>query len=144
MTFLSIESKKKLMDGLVHDEGFRENAYRDPKGFLTIGFGFNLDVNGLPMSVALNWLDYNIFQLESDLVKQISFWVDLNEARKSVLINMAYQMGIGGLLGFHGMLKKLGSKDYIGAATEMKDSVWYRDFTNRASRLIKIMISGVF
>lgn len=144
MTFLSIESKKKLMDGLVHDEGFRENVYRDPKGFLTIGFGFNLDVNGLPMSVALNWLDYNIFQLESDLVKQISFWGDLNEARKSVLINMAYQMGIGGLLGFHGMLKKLGSKDYIGAATEMKDSVWYRDFTNRASRLIKIMISGVF
>lgn len=144
MTFLSIDSKKKLMDGLADDEGFREKAYRDSKGFLTIGFGFNLDVNGLPISVALNWLDYNAFQLESRLSKLLSFWDQLNDARKSVLINMAYQMGIGGLLGFHGMLRKLGDKDYAGAVAEMKDSVWYREFTNRASRLIKIMISGVF
>lgn len=144
MTFLSIDSKKKLMDGLVDDEGFRENPYRDSKGFLTIGFGFNLDVNGLPFSVALNWLDYNVFQIESQLNNKISFWNQLNDARKTVLINMAYQIGISGLLGFHGMLNKLGSKDYIGASAEMKDSVWYREFTNRAYRLIKIMISGEF
>jgi lysozyme len=144
MAFLSNDSKKKLLDNLVDDEGFRERPYRDSKGFLTIGFGFNLDVNGLPLSVALNWLDHTTFQIESQLSNSIPFWDKLNDARKSVLINMAYQMGIGGLLGFHGMLSKLGSKDYASACAEMKDSVWYREFTGRASRLIKIMSSGEF
>jgi len=142
MSYISSDSKKKLRNLLVNDEGFREKAYRDSKGFLTIGFGFNLDVNGLPLSVALEWLDFLICKVESDLEKNISCWNLLNDSRKCVLINMAYQLGISGLLQFRGMLNRLESKDYAGAASEMKDSVWYREFTTRASRLIKIMLSG--
>lgn len=142
MSALSSDSRKKVRNQLANDEGFRENVYTDSKGFLTIGFGFNLEKQGLPMSVALEWLDLLMFNIESQLSKSISFWYDLNDARKGVLINMAYHMGVGNLMNFRGMLKALGSKDYVGAADEMKDSVWYKDFTARASRLIKIMLSG--
>lgn len=139
-----LDPNKHALRLLMEDEGFREKIYTDSKGFLTIGFGFNLTEQGIPLSVALNWLEYLYDHIKWQLQKHIDFWDDLNEARQFVLINMAYQMGIGGLMGFHGMLKLLGSKDFDGAAIEMKDSVWYRDFTARASRLIKIMKSGEF
>lgn len=141
-TTLSDESQNKLIDRISEDEGFSAHVYRDQKGFLTIGFGFNLDSSGIPFSIAEEWLKYNVNKIGSQLANQIYFWKELNDARKCVLINMAYQMGVGGVLGFHGMLSKLGSKDYEGASSEMMDSVWYREFTSRASRLVKIMVSG--
>lgn len=140
---LSDYSKKRMRDIIMIDEGFRERLYRDDKGHLTIGFGFNLEKQDLPISIALEWLDLILYNIEYQLSKTINFWNDLNDARKSVLISMSYQLGITGLINFRVMIKKLGSKDYVGAATEMKDSVWYREYTTRASRLVKIMISGV-
>lgn len=141
---ISVDSRKKLRNMLVNDEGFRGTPYTDSRGFLTIGFGFNLTTQELPLSIALEWLDLLLFTIEHQLEKNISFFDQLNDARKSVLMNMAYQMGIGGLLSFHDMLKALGCKDYEGASTSMMDSVWYRDFTSRASRLVKIMKFGEF
>jgi len=142
--YLSNDLLNKITVRLMHDESFSGKIYTDSKGFITIGFGFNLTTQELPISIALEWLHILINKIQFELEKHISFWNELNDARKYVLINMAYQMGIGGLLQFHAMLKSLGSKDYDGAAIEMKDSVWYRDFTTRASRLVKIMQSGEF
>lgn len=134
----------KILNLISNDEGFSEKLYTDTKGFLTIGFGFNLTTQEIPMGAAFEWLDCLIDDLQFRLKQCIPFWSDLNDARKYVLINMAYQMGIGGLLGFHDMLKALGLKDYTATGAAMKDSVWYRDYTARASRLIKIMLSGEF
>jgi lysozyme len=142
--YLSGEIKKKVSSLIANDEGFSQKVYTDTKGFLTIGFGFNLNTQPIPIGIALEWLDILLLGIEYKLEENIVFWDSLNDARKYVLINMAYQMGIGGLFGFHDMLKALGSKDYEGASTSMKDSVWYREFTARASRLIKIMQSGEF
>ena len=139
-----VESRKKTRDLIANDEGFIGSIYSDNRGHLTIGFGFNLESCEMPISVALEWLNIIINDIEISLSKVINFWENLNDARKYVLINMAYQLGINGLLKFRDMLNKLGSKDYVGAANEMKDSVWYRDYTTRASRLIKIMLYGEF
>lgn len=141
---ISVDSRKKLRNMLVNDEGFRGTPYTDSKGYLTIGFGFNLTTQELPLSIALEWLDLLLFTIEHQLEKHVTFFDKLNDARKSVLMNMAYQMGIGGLLSFHDMLKALELKDYAATVAAMKDSVWYREFTARASRLTKIMLSGEF
>lgn len=129
---------------IADDEGFRSKVYTDSKGFPTIGFGFNLTNVEIPISVALDWLGIIISNIEHDLEKYLPFWNNLSDARKYVLINMAYQMGVNGLLNFHNMIKSLSNKNYSQAAIDMKDSLWYREFTNRASRLQKIMISGEF
>jgi lysozyme len=141
---LSSDNKQNISSLIANDEGFSSKLYTDTKGFLTIGYGFNLNTGSIPISVAMHWLDVLLNGINHQLEENIAFWNELNDARKYVLINMSYQMGIGGLLQFHAMLKSLGSKDYDGAAIEMKDSVWYRDFTTRASRLVKIMQSGEF
>lgn len=142
--YLSEDSQNKVRSLIANDEGFSNKVYTDTQGFLTIGFGFNLSNQSLPMSVALDWLDLILNSIEHSLANTIPFWDSLNDARKYVLINMAYQMGISGLLGFHDMLKALGLKDYAATVAAMKDSVWYKDFTARASRLMKIMLSGEF
>jgi len=139
---MQLKNLEKLTNMIAEDEGFRDKPYKCPKGYLTIGYGFNIDVNGLPQQIANQWLDLIIYQLENKLSRQISFWYDLNDARKSILINMAYQMGVNGLLNFHDMIKALESKDYSRAAAAMKDSVWYKEYTTRAYRLINIMTSG--
>lgn len=141
---LSNESISKTTVRLMYDEGFSGKIYKDSKDFLTIGFGFNLTTQEIPMSIAIEWLHVLINKIQFELEKNIPFWNDLSDAHKYVLINMAYQMGIGGLLQFRDMLKELGLKDYNGAAIAMKDSVWYKEFTARASRLVKIMQSGEF
>lgn len=141
---LSNYSINKTTTILMNDEGFSGKVYTDSRGFLTIGFGFNLNKQEIPMSVAVEWLHILINKIQFELESHIIFWNDLNEARKSVLINMAYHMGIGGLLAFHDMLKALELKDYAATVAAMKDSSWYRDYTARASRLMKIMLSGEF
>jgi lysozyme len=144
MSLSNYDVKSKIRTLIANDEGFSGKIYTDNKGFLTIGYGFNITTGSIPISVAMQWLDYLINGIYLQLEEKIAFWNDLNDARKYVLANMAYQMGIGGLLGFRDMLKALGNKDYITASLSMKDSVWYKEFTSRASRLIKIMQSGEF
>lgn len=134
----------KITDLISKDEGFCPHLYKCSKGFNTIGYGFNLDVNDIPTSVAKLWLNVNINNLYNDLSSYVKCWNTLNEPRRYVLVNMAYQMGIAGVLRFKNMLLALDKKEYKLAADSMVDSQWYREFTTRASRLVKIMISGEF
>jgi len=144
MSILSKESKDKIVKLVAYDEGFVPNLYKCPKGFNTIGYGFNLDKENLPLEVADFWLNYLLEDLESKLPLHISSYNSLNDARKYVLINMAYHMGLYGLLKFKNMLNAIDSGDYQMAAEYMRDSLWYRDFPNRANRLVSIMIKGTF
>lgn len=134
----------KILDLIAKDEGFRSRLYKDTKGFNTIGYGFNLDTSDIPEEVANNWLHINLIDIERNLSSHLSFLSTLDTPRQYVLLNMAYQMGVSGLLKFKDMLVALENRDYYLAANAMKDSQWYREFTTRANRLVNIMISGEF
>ena len=66
----------------------------------------------------------------------------LDGTRKGVIINMVYQMGLGGVLKFKKMIAAIEEKDYNAAAIEMMDSAWFRQTPNRANRLIETMRTG--
>jgi lysozyme len=134
----------KINSLIANDEGFCPKLYKDTKGFNTIGYGFNLDTTLIPKEVADHWLSLNIEKLSRDLSSYIPFFSTLDTSRQYVLLNMAYQMGIAGILKFKKMLIALENNDYILASKEMKNSKWYVEFTNRANRLVNIMNSGEF
>lgn len=134
----------KIVDLISKDEGFSSRLYKDSKGFNTIGFGFNLDTSDMPVSVATLWMNIIVEEVYKDLAHYIQCWTSLNDSRKYVLVNMAYHMGIAGVLKFKNVLSALDKNDYQLAASEMKNSQWYREFTKRANRLVNIMISGEF
>ena len=71
----------------------------------------------------------------------------LDAARRAVLVNMAFNMGLGvhgqsGLLGFARMLAAVERGDYDRAAAEMMDSRWARQVGPRAHRRARQMQTG--
>lgn len=138
-----------LRDALVRqlsaDEGRRNVAYKDSRGYLTIGVGRCIDpaVHG----VGLRDIEIN-FMLQNDIdvvLKQLSdalpWFASLSDARKGVLANMAFQLGLGGLLGFHDTLSCIAAGDFSGASDKMKASKWYTQDPHRAQQLIDQLVS---
>lgn len=134
-----------LKDQIKRDEGVVRHAYEDSLGFLTIGVGRLIDVRrggGLsPMEIDY-LLTNDISEKSAQVLEALPWARDLNEPRMAVLINMAFQMGIRGLLGFPGMLGAVRTGDYKAAAEHMLDSKWEQQTSTRAHRLADQMESG--
>ena len=64
---------------------------------------------------------------------------DLPEEVQQIVANMMFNMGRPRLSKFKGMKRGVDAKDWNAAADEMVDSVWYRQVTNRAERLVERM-----
>jgi lysozyme len=64
--------------------------------------------------------------------------------RQAVLLNMAFNLGVGGLLGFKRALGAMRIEDYARAGTEMLDSTWARQVKGRAAELARQMMLGVW
>jgi len=76
------------------------------------------------------------------LENAIDFFDRLDDARKGVLLNMSFQLGIAGLLKFKSTLSYIESGDYENASVNMMKSLWARQTPNRAGRLAEQMRTG--
>jgi len=126
----------KLIAEIKRHEGFRPMAYRDTEGFLTIGYGLNLD-DGISEPLAAHILEWQVNDRAKALAGIIPFWKDLSKNRQEVLINMAFNLGIPRLLKFQRMLEAARKGNISGVCSEMKDSRWYKQVGNRADELIE-------
>lgn len=133
--------EQRLIDRIVKHEGLRLKPYHDSLGFVTIGIGRNLDNKGISKDEAYDLLDNDISDCIGNLSRNIPWWKALDDLRQEVLIEMCFQLGIGGLLKFREFLYQLESGNSIEAAKEMRDSVWYKQTPQRAEELAK-MIEG--
>ena len=66
---------------------------------------------------------------------------EIEHEAKCVLIEMVFQLGIGGVSKFKNMWKALGEGDYQTASEEMLDSRWAKQTPKRAEGLSAIMKS---
>jgi len=124
-----------LEEQLIRDEAVRLKPYRDSVGKLTIGVGRNLDDVGISHDEAMTLLANDIDHASAQLRSKLPWTISLDEVRQAALINMAFNMGIGGLLGFRKFLAALEAGDYKTAAEEMMSSLWYKQVGDRAHRL---------
>jgi lysozyme len=134
-----------LKDQLIRDEGVVRHAYEDNLGFITIGVGRLIDARrggGLSLAEIDYLLTNDIGEKTAQVLEALPWATDLNEPRFAVLVNMAFQMGIRGLLGFSGMLAAVKAGDYKAAAEHMLDSKWEMQTPTRAHRLADQMESG--
>lgn len=69
------------------------------------------------------------------LDKYLPWWGEQPEPARLVLQNMAFQMGIAGLLKFGRALAAMQARDYARASSEMLDSLWAKQTPNRAGEL---------
>lgn len=132
---------EQVADRLRHSEGFSSKPYRDTVGKLTIGYGTNLDV-GIDREEAEFLLQYRLGKAYSALVQALPWIAILNEARKGVLLDMTYNMGIAGLLTFKNTLRLIKEGNYEQASINMLKSKWASQVKGRAVKLAGIMRNG--
>ena len=125
-----------------NDEGLELKVYRCPANKLSIGYGRNLEDRGITEEEADYLLSNDIRSIRKELFDSKINFEKLNNARQSVLINMAYQMGINGLFKFKKMFSALSNQDYSLASLEMLDSKWAKQTPARAERLSSLMLKG--
>ena len=127
---------------LTRDEGLRLKPYRDTVGKLTIGIGRNLDDVGISQDEAMHLLDNDIARTTAALDKAIPWWRSLNDVRQRVVVNMAFNLGVAGLLGFKNTLAAMKAGRYADAAGGMLASKWATQVGERAKRLADMMAKG--
>lgn len=127
-------------------EGTERYAYRDSRGYLTIGKGRCIDERGKnPLSdKAIDFLlNEQIDVVEKDLDRWLSWWRNLDQIRQRVLADMCYNMGIYTLRQFDHTLRFIQAGNYAEAAKAMVLSDWYKETGRRAIRLVKMMELGI-
>lgn len=132
-----------VLEIIKENEGFEGGMYKCPAKKLTIGYGFNLEAIEMPRHVADLWLLHIVKKTEKAL-DDYYFFRKLNEPRKAVILDMAYQMGIFGVSKFRDMISAINADKYELAAKEMLNSRYARQTPNRAKRNAEIMKTGVF
>lgn len=135
------ESMEAAMDMIKHHEGCRLKAYKDTVGVPTIGYGRNLE-KGISQDEAELMFKNDFNEALIECYEAITTFSDHNEARRTVLVNMMFNLGRSRLLNFKKMLGALAVKDYDRAAAEMLDSKWAQQVGNRSLELAKIMKEG--
>ncbi len=130
---------------LRREEGEVLYAYQDHLGYRTIGVGILIDKRkggGLRQEES-DFILRNRIKLKRAEVYKALPWVEkLNEPRQAVLIGMAFQMGLEGLLGFKNTLAMIKAGDYEGGGKGMLNSLWAKQTPARAKRMSEQMITG--
>lgn len=135
----------ELTTQLNRDEGRRKSAYPDTLGYLTIGVGRLVDARkggGLRDDEMDYMLRNDINDRIDALTRALPWFQNLDDARKGVLLNMAFQLGTDGLLAFKNTLAKVQGGDYDAASAMMLQSKWATQTPERAKRLSDQMKDG--
>ena len=89
--------RTKLRQDLIHHEGLELKPYQDSVGVWTVGVGHNLEANPITYDAAMVILEHDIDDAITDLNRVRPIWKHQTKARQEVLVNMCFNLGIGGL-----------------------------------------------
>jgi GH24 family phage-related lysozyme (muramidase) len=161
------------------NEGCRLTMYLDTMGIPTIAYGFNLQ-DGNPQAILKKAGVTDIAgviagrtpltqaQADSTFAQMLPGYIadakttlgpgvfdKLNDARRFVIVDMVYNLGVAGFLGFPSARRAINSAVaatsmasahafYEQAADQMVDSAWYTQVGNRAKRNVAMMRNGTW
>jgi lysozyme len=142
-----------VMSELIDDEQSRHLVYDDAtglrlcpgmvcKGHPTIGVGRALDVNGISSEEIAFLLNNDITRVSDQLNAALPWFGTLDYVRQCALINMAFNLGVAGMLGFHETLSLIAAGNYQLAGSQMLASKWATQVGARARRLAEMIRTG--
>lgn len=153
----------KLIERVKKHEGYKITPYKDTVGKWTVGYGRNLEDNPLNTKEVIelfsrvnfkSTVDAEIF-FESlltvdimvhtmELEDNLTMFPMCDDDEQTVLIDMAFNVGVPKLLGFKGMLHAIDNDDKVQAAVELLDSVYAEQVKTRAVENAKLLAGGNF
>ena len=124
---------KEIRDMLVRHEGIRTYPYYCSENKLTLGIGRNIQQNGISEEEAYYLLENDIKRVMSNLDKSFHMWRCFPKKARLVCIDMAFQMGIAGFLGFKKTIALMQLGMWLEASEELLDSRYAVQTPNRAA-----------
>lgn len=127
-------------------------AYHDSLGWPTQGWGHLLpgdkwcDLDQfapIDQATADKWLEEDIEAATIGVAEHLPWTANLSDVRRGVLVEMAFQMGVAGLLEFTNTLAACERGNYAQAAAGMRASKWYTQTPKRCEKLAMIMQTGI-
>jgi hypothetical protein len=148
LTTLDQDGCNKLEALLIHNEKYMQFPYDDmtglqvtaPKGNITWLIGINLATEG-SMEIALLFTRRKLVKIESEILNASGSFQLLSTIRKIVLFDMAYNLGVQGLMTFTKMWNAIEAKDWSLVVTEMQASKWDKQTGLRSQTDEKMMLS---
>lgn len=142
------------ISGVQLHEGFRHHAYKDRNGY-SIGFGYSLTQNPLNLShsqikslykgiskgQAINLVRRSCVNLDTQLAENLDWYNTATLNTKYVLLDMSYNMGVGGVIDFTKTINYLEHHKYKLASVEMLKSKWANQVHGRAKELATLIKS---
>ena len=124
-----------LLEDIKAEEGFSAVVYKCTEGFDTIGYGTKMPITKEEAELILN---HRLNQTKAQLTSYL-YDLDIKQEAWDILFNMAYQLGVNGVLKFKKMIEALRVKNYKEASKQVLDSLWAKQTPQRANRLMKRM-----
>lgn len=136
--------KDTVREQLKRMEGVKRFSYIDTKGKTTVGCGRNLTDKGLS-PVEIDFLLMNDLADAEDDARRLlsdSCFEALTDNRKSVIVNMAFNLGYARLARFTAMIGAIKAGRNPDVAREMRNSAWYTQLKARAEELTTLWERG--
>ena len=141
------ENRQNVFETLKVDEGIVYEVYLDHLGYPTFGVGHLVTEDdaehgaevGTPVSEERVW---EVFEKDLDtmigecVILYEDSWEGFPGEVQEILVNMMFNMGRTRLSKFKNFNAALHEGDWKRAGVEGRDSIWYRQVTNRAERLM--------
>ena len=136
----------KLQEQIMFEEGVKYEIYNDHLGYKTFGVGHLVRAtdpeNEMEVGTKVSKLrvaecfEADLYVAINDMEK-FTEGMNVDDNIKECVTHMVFQLGLPRLNKFRKFKLALLDGDIKSAQAEMKDSLWYRQTTNRAERLIE-------
>lgn len=126
----------------IRREGLKNTVYIDTVGVPTIGIGHNLHTPISEKAIYQIFTD-DVNEKIAELDAHLPWWKTLDDIRQLVILDMAFNLGVEGLLAFHTTLAHIQAGEYEAASVSMLESKWATQVKGRAVRLAEAMKTGV-
>jgi lysozyme len=133
-----------IYDQLRRDEGLQLFPYLDTVGKTTIGIGRNLTDKGITAEEAEMLLGNDVEAIQNALGAKLPWFRGLSDARQGALINIGFNVGVVGLLGFTKTLDFMSQSNWDAAADEILNSKWASQVGDRAKRISNQIRTGAW
>ena len=135
MTKFSRKKKMSLIESIKKHEGYVGVVYKDSLGIDTIGYGFAIKDLELDADVCDIILERKLKALHDMIKIKFKWYGYMPQEIKDVVIEMCYQLGVGGFSKFKKTIAYLQNQQFHDASVEMLDSLWAKQTPNRAKEL---------
>lgn len=142
-------TREALIEQIKRHEGHgpmkngRHMPYLDSKGITTIGYGRNLQANGLRECEATEMLDNDVDDAIHACFATFPWFRDIDTVRQAVVAELVFNMGMKSWLGFDNTIGAIERRDWPAVGRGLRQSKWYRDVGPlRGDKMINQIVTG--